>query len=85
MKVYVAMVNPAVEYDDNLDYLLGLYANIDKAKQDVLEFYKKDSGDMKAIEELYEEYCEENPSGIISLDDFIINDFSDIAQWTVQE
>lgn len=85
MKVYVAMVNPEVKYDDNLDYLLGLYANIDKAKQDVLEFYKRCPGDMEAIEELYEEYCEENPDGIISLDNFIINDFCDIAQWTVQE
>lgn len=85
MKVYVAMVNPSVYCDDDLDYFLGVYANIDKAKQDVLEFYKKDSGDMEAIKELYDEYCEENPDGIISLDDFIINDFSDIAQRTVQE
>ena len=73
MKVYVVMVNSDVRYDDDVDYILGVYSNIDKAKEDILKFYKSHPKDMEFIKAFYEEYCEENPDINLSLEEYILD------------
>ena len=74
MIVYVLFVNPAVQYQDECDMYMGVYADLEKAEQDGFNYYKNHPASLRWITECYNEEFD------ITLEDYIRQCFIHIEE-----